>query len=106
MKFHVATGDVIVAGTDGLFDNLFDQEVVEAVLQGNKEGLGPQELASRIALLALERAHGNSDTPFSVGAREAGYAYSGGKIDDITVIVANVACGDGDADADADAHDQ
>ncbi|XXG49034.1 hypothetical protein AAC387_Pa02g3324 [Persea americana] len=94
IKFHLATGDVIVAGTDGLFDNLFDNEVVDAVLQGKKEGLGSQEMASRIAQLAQQRAHGDSDTPFSVAAREAGYSFSGGKIDDITVIVANVACTD------------
>lgn len=68
--------------------------MVEAVLKGNKEGLGSQEMASRIAQLAQERAHGDSDTPFSVAAREAGYSFSGGKIDDITVIVANVACAD------------
>lgn len=94
IKFDLTTGDVIVAGTDGLFDNLFDNEVVEAVVQGNKEGLGPKEMASRIAQLALGRAHGQCDTPFSIAAREAGFSYSGGKIDDITVIVANVACAD------------
>ena len=45
-------GDVIVAGTDGLFSNLFDNEVAGAIVQGNKEGLGPQKMASMIAQLA------------------------------------------------------
>ncbi|KAL5988392.1 hypothetical protein ACLOJK_036156 [Asimina triloba] len=95
MEFGLMTGDVIVAGTDGLFDNLFDDEVVEAVLQGNKDGLSSQEMASRIANLAWERAHDNERvTPFAVAAQDAGYGHFGGKIDDITVIVANVADGD------------
>ena len=49
--FHLAPGDVIVAGTDGLFSNLFDNEVAGATVQGNKEGLGPQKMASMIAQL-------------------------------------------------------
>ncbi|XP_058069527.1 probable protein phosphatase 2C 55 isoform X3 [Magnolia sinica] len=94
MEFGLVTGDVIVAGTDGLFDNLFDNEVAEAILQGNRDGVGPQEMASRLAKLAWERAHDSERvTPFSIAAREAGYSFSGGKIDDITVIVANVTDG-------------
>ena len=41
--FHLAPGDVIVAGTDGLFSNLFDNEVAGAIVQGNKEGLEATE---------------------------------------------------------------
>ena len=37
------------------------------------------------------RAMSNDDSPFSVGARQAGmWGMSGGKLDDITVVVACV----------------
>eukprot|EP00894_Picocystis_sp_ML_P005001 jgi/Pico_ML_1/55518/g1193.t1 len=49
-------GDMIVLGTDGLFDNIFDEEV------------------AALATVAL-------------GAREAGFFYQGGKLDDVTVVV-------------------
>lgn len=87
----VMSGDVIVAGTDGLFDNLYTNEVTGVVLNAIRESLGPQATALKIAALARQRALDRKrQTPFSDAAKEAGYRYHGGKLDDITVVVSYV----------------
>ncbi|KAL8123809.1 putative protein phosphatase 2C 55 isoform X2 [Apium graveolens] len=87
----VVPGDVIVAGTDGLFDNLFNNEVTSIVLQGMREGLNPEALSEKLAASARERAlDRHRQTPFSTAAQEAGFRYYGGKLDDITVVVSYI----------------
>ncbi|KAJ0982656.1 hypothetical protein J5N97_010911 [Dioscorea zingiberensis] len=87
-SFPVASGDVIIAGTDGLFDNLYNNEVTAVVVHATRAGLGPQVTAQKIAALARQRAQDrNRQTPFSTAAQDAGYRYYGGKLDDITVVV-------------------
>ncbi|XP_012079067.1 probable protein phosphatase 2C 80 [Jatropha curcas] len=89
--FPVSPGDVIVAGTDGLFDNLYNNEVTAAVVHAARAGLGPQATAQKIADLARQRAlDRNRQTPFSAAAQDAGFRYYGGKLDDITVVVSYV----------------
>ncbi|XP_008798754.1 probable protein phosphatase 2C 55 [Phoenix dactylifera] len=89
--FPVAAGDVIVAGTDGLFDNLYNNEITAVVVHAIRAGLEPQVTAQKIAALARQRAQDkNRQTPFSSAAQEAGYRYYGGKLDDITVVVSYV----------------
>lgn len=86
-----APGDVIVAGTDGLFDNLYNNEVTAVVVHALRAGLGPQVTAQKIAALARQRAQDrNRQTPFSTAAQDAGFRYYGGKLDDITVIVSYI----------------
>lgn len=88
---EVAAGDVIIAGTDGLFDNLFAAEMETIVLQATWSGMGPDTTAQQIAYLAREHANDcNRQTPFSAAAQSAGYSFYGGKMDDITVIVSYV----------------
>ncbi|KAK4355267.1 hypothetical protein RND71_024238 [Anisodus tanguticus] len=92
-KIVVAPGDVLIAGTDGLFDNLYDKDISGVVIQAIEAGLGPQMTAQRIAELAQQRAMDQTkSSPFSDGAREAGFEYHGGKLDDITVVVSYVTC--------------
>ncbi|KAK3224078.1 hypothetical protein Dsin_011103 [Dipteronia sinensis] len=87
----VAPGDVIVAGTDGLFDNLYNNEVTAVVIHAVRAGLGPQVTAQKIAALARQRAlDKNRQTPFSTAAQDAGFRYYGGKLDDITVVVSYI----------------
>ncbi|MQL82763.1 hypothetical protein Taro_015244, partial [Colocasia esculenta] len=91
----VAPGDVIVAGTDGLFDNLYNDEVTTVVADAIRDGLGPQVTAQRIAALARQRAQDRKrQTPFSTAAQDAGYWYNGGKLDDITVVVSYITASD------------
>ncbi|KAK6774192.1 hypothetical protein RDI58_029431 [Solanum bulbocastanum] len=90
-KITVAPGDVVVAGTDGLFDNLYDADITEVVVHAVEAGLGPQMTAQKIAALAQQRAMDTTKpSPFSDAAKEAGFEYHGGKLDDITVVVSYV----------------
>ncbi|KAK4771880.1 hypothetical protein SAY86_013655 [Trapa natans] len=87
----VIPGDVVVAGTDGLFDNLYNNEITAVVVDAVRSGLEPQAMAQKIAALARQRAMDrNRQTPFASAAQEAGYRYHGGKLDDITVVVSYV----------------
>ncbi|KAK1359971.1 Protein phosphatase [Heracleum sosnowskyi] len=87
----VVPGDVIVAGTDGLFDNLFNDEVISIVADGLREGLNPNALSQKLAASAQQRAlNRHKQTPFSTAAKEAGFRYYGGKPDDITVVVSYI----------------
>ncbi|THU65749.1 hypothetical protein C4D60_Mb05t06920 [Musa balbisiana] len=84
----VEPGDIIVVATDGVFDNLFDSEVVRLI----KSGLVLNLSAERIASLIADEAQRNSfrrmkETPFSIACRKAGKRRKGGKKDDITVVV-------------------
>ncbi|GMI91240.1 hypothetical protein like AT4G16580 [Hibiscus trionum] len=87
----VAPGDVIIAGTDGLFDNLYNNEITAVVVHAVRAGFGPQVTAQKIAALARERAQARDrQTPFSTAAQDAGFRYYGGKLDDITVVVSYI----------------
>ncbi|KAJ8537993.1 hypothetical protein K7X08_014533 [Anisodus acutangulus] len=90
-KIPVAPGDVIIAGTDGLFDNLYSNDITAVVVHATRAGLAPQVAAQKIAVLARQRAQDkNRQTPFSSAAQEAGFRYYGGKLDDITVVVSYI----------------
>ncbi|OMO84300.1 phosphatase 2C (PP2C)-like protein [Corchorus olitorius] len=90
-RIPVLPGDVIVAGTDGLFDNLYNNEVTAVVVQAQRSGFSPEVTAKQIAALARERAMDrNRQTPFSKAAQDAGLRYYGGKLDDITVVVSYI----------------
>nr|GEU87488.1 probable protein phosphatase 2C 80 [Tanacetum cinerariifolium] len=90
-KIPVAVGDIIVAGTDGLFDNLYMNEVTALVVQGVRSKASPDAMAKNIADLARVKALDRKrQSPFSTAAQEAGFRYHGGKLDDITVVVSFV----------------
>ncbi|MCD7448493.1 hypothetical protein HAX54_042630 [Datura stramonium] len=90
-KIPVAPGDVIIAGTDGLFDNLYNNDITAVVVHAKRAGLPPQVAAQKIAALARQRAQDkNRQTPFSAAAQDAGFRYYGGKLDDITVTVSYI----------------
>ncbi|KAG6490783.1 probable protein phosphatase 2C 55 [Zingiber officinale] len=94
-NFPVASGDIVIAGTDGLFDNLYNNEITAIVIQATRASLGPQVTAQKIAALARQRAQDrNRQTPFSAAAQDAGYRYYGGKLDDITVVVSYITASD------------
>lgn len=91
-KVELEEGDVIVVGTDGLFDNLFDHEIVDLVAKGLEEKRKPKEVAELLASRAHQvGAKVTGKTPFGQSARKHGYHFVGGKMDDITVLVAFVA---------------
>jgi protein phosphatase PTC7 len=102
VQFQVGDGDVIVLGTDGLFDNLDDQSIADLVLASiagatttkQKRGLGrvmAQTLTKHAfdASMSMKR-EGRTQrvTPYSIAAQEEfDMIFNGGKKDDITVVV-------------------
>ncbi|XP_039014625.1 probable protein phosphatase 2C 80 [Hibiscus syriacus] len=49
IKVVVQAGDVIVAGTDGLFDNLSESQISETAVTGIERGLHPEDVAWQVA---------------------------------------------------------
>ncbi|KAJ6301676.1 hypothetical protein OIU77_015899 [Salix suchowensis] len=87
-EFDVEQGDVVVAGSDGVFDNLFGSEI-EEILQESEGESWPQDLAWSIATVAsMNSVSQEYDSPFAIAAESEGIEHVGGKIDDITAIVA------------------
>jgi len=89
----IRAGDVIVAASDGVIDNVFETEMASLVQdrlsefsRGNcSDAL--RKLAQRIARAAHN--HGKDDmfmSPFAVGARANGINHFGGKLDDVAVV--------------------
>lgn len=88
LKMPIESGDIIVCGSDGLLDNVFPSEI-EEILEGIEEETCPENLAEIIAELALFKSFDkSSDCPFARAAKKAKVDHVGGKIDDISVIVA------------------
>lgn len=83
-------GDIIIVGSDGLFDNLFDRDIYAIVMEHHNQSRSPAPLVRAL----MEAAYSNSRskravTPYSFGASEAlDMVYNGGKEDDITIVVA------------------
>lgn len=87
-ELELAEGDVVVVASDGVLDNLFAEEIVAIVREGVLLKKSELEVASRIAQLSSAKANLSSGrTPFAVAANQAGYQFSGGKLDDISVVV-------------------
>jgi protein phosphatase PTC7 len=89
---QVSSGDVIILGSDGLWDNISVPEVSKTVtgeiLKGSRPSIIAQRLAGRAFEAAMDR---KGSTPYSVSASEAfDMIYSGGKPDDITVLVTHL----------------
>lgn len=108
VRVRVRTGDLVVAATDGVFDNLFDHQVQAIVarhLGGAWRSGGPVEphlqgLATNIAKQAqrigLQEDQKDVITPFALAAHSEGLNFRGGKLDDTTVVVGLVCNDEGD----------
>lgn len=86
-------GDVIVFGSDGLFDNLFNSEIIDLIRKSSFESV--DKIAQDIALAAHKVSIDKTvHSPYSEWVRSLGNpewsAVVGGKRDDITVMVARV----------------
>ncbi|WCJ42019.1 hypothetical protein M5689_022847 [Euphorbia peplus] len=90
--FALDEGDVIITGTDGLFDNLYNQEIASIVFKSLEAGIKLQEIAEIIGGIAQEAGQSKSmRSPFSDEAHAAGFVgFLGGKLDHVTVIVSLV----------------
>ncbi|KAI8339036.1 phosphatase 2C-like domain-containing protein [Chlamydoabsidia padenii] len=101
-NIKVEKNDIIIMGSDGLYDNLFDKDIlgiieaqvapyklpgVNKVLQYEPQRLS-DALADRAKTVSDNRR--NVDSPFQTRAIHEGFYYQGGKVDDISVVVAVV----------------
>ena len=82
--------DILITATDGLFDNVFFNDIVHLCNEPS-EGASPLEYVEELcqSLGAIAKANSNLTTgssPFSKSALKHGYKYPGGKPDDITII--------------------
>jgi len=89
----VESGDVVVLGTDGLFDNLFDADIIKVVSSSGQQA-HPKDIAERLARKAYDVSFSEADSPFALEARRSGLprfkSFRGGKPDDIAVVVARM----------------
>mmetsp|Transcript_30970 Transcript_30970/g.65677 ORF Transcript_30970/g.65677 Transcript_30970/m.65677 type:complete len:377 (+) Transcript_30970:93-1223(+) len=107
IRVLVRPGDLVVAGTDGVFDNLFDHQVQAIVARhlGNAWRTGAsvephlQGLATSITKQAqrIGQQEDSKDviTPFALAAHSEGLPFRGGKLDDTTVVVGLVVVDEG-----------
>ncbi|KAI9305723.1 phosphatase 2C-like domain-containing protein [Cunninghamella echinulata] len=96
----VEEGDIMILGSDGLFDNLYDDEIMEEV-QNCMQQVPEQDLNKTSTMQSISEALAfrakvvsedveNPTSPFQVRAMHEGLYYQGGKADDISVLVALV----------------
>lgn len=89
----VQEGDLLILGSDGLFDNLFDDQIIACAESSSWEDV--EKLSYCLAEKSLQFSFDRKwDCPFNVNARKDGakryMKRQGGKRDDITVIAAKV----------------
>lgn len=85
-------GDVVFQASDGVWDNVPDDVILKALKKIALSEAETQETATEIAALAA--AYGLDKryvSPFALAAHRQGHSYTGGKLDDVTVVIAVVA---------------
>lgn len=91
VSVEVREGDVVVLATDGVTDNVFDDELLALVNKGTELHASEAEIAAQLAGLASRKANSPvAATPFASAVAKLGHEFAGGKLDDITVVVAFV----------------
>lgn len=98
-KVDLQSGDVILVATDGLWDNLSDEQILEVGLHLNildsffqaLKGVNADNLQAKCNTIALIARRLSNDTshqsPFAMKATEHGIRITGGKADDLTLII-------------------
>ncbi|RKO98906.1 hypothetical protein CXG81DRAFT_15295, partial [Caulochytrium protostelioides] len=91
----IQEGDIVLIGSDGLFDNVFDEEMVGIVASVTSRitftlanGVNPRVIADALIARALEVAEDRRclSSPFASRAIKEGLYYQGGKMDDVTIL--------------------
>ena len=90
----IEDGDILVCASDGLWDNLYPEEI-QRIVQEHAAIQDPWEYAHKTAAALVSQAvqkggDSYSQTPFSDEVRKLGYEWQGGKLDDTTVVVSRV----------------
>lgn len=80
--------DILILATDGLWDNLFDQDIIsEELLIKSDLKKSVENLVKKTRIAASQKDY---ESPFCIEARKSGLKRLGGKMDDITIVVAKV----------------
>jgi len=90
-EHDIEDGDIIILGTDGLFDNVDQETILQTLSEFVEEDrlVDVDNAAQAVGNKASELSHDKDFmSPFAKKARRARYAYHGGKPDDITLILA------------------
>jgi len=86
-KVALAEGDWIIVASDGLFDNLENDEIIKVLKKAP-----PDDAARLLSEKTFKLSQDKSkSSPFAKDAKKHGLKWAGGKPDDITVIVGFVA---------------
>lgn len=89
VTLNVQEGDIFLCASDGVYDNVELDDLLQHLTCVREKGC--THVAEAIGSLAAQNARNKQlMTPFARHAREAGYYYEGGKLDDITAVVAQV----------------
>jgi protein phosphatase PTC7 len=96
-KAKLEKGDLIISGTDGLWDNVWMntiENVVKQIIEDSRNCLR-MVMVANIADFLAKSSHVNGmrkdfHSPFAEEARKAGFQFMGGKIDDVTVVASLV----------------
>lgn len=80
-------GDWVVVATDGLYDNVADDEIVEAAAAASDAMALAESLGSLASVRSVDEEF---RSPFMLAAEKAGVQWRGGKADDITVVAMNM----------------
>lgn len=88
-------GDIIIAYTDGLSDNVHATEISQITSLVMRQGLNEERSAQDLADRLVEYARicmfkKDKVSPFQMNAAREGIFFRGGKVDDVTVVVAIV----------------
>lgn len=99
VSVRVRAGDIVVAGSDGVFDNLFDHQVQAIVARhlarawNTRTEVVPQlsglamSIAKQAQRIGQQEDHKDIITPFTLSAHSEGLSFPGGKLDDTTVVI-------------------
>ena len=70
MELRLMSGDIIVTGTDGLFDNVFAEEMASLVTYSRRRGDSPAQAAQVLADFSLTKSTDqNHMSPFAYAAQ-------------------------------------
>lgn len=91
--FDIENEDVVVVGSDGLFDNVYCEDIIKIGSMLKKFSLPPKDyclrMAKELVMMAIQKGWDSEYwSPFARNAEKAGMNHRGGKLDDTSVVVA------------------
>ncbi|OAF64967.1 hypothetical protein A3Q56_07321, partial [Intoshia linei] len=94
-KLGIELNDIILIATDGLFDNMFNIEILENLKSLNTNSTHLMQHMQDVVNNIVKKAHSNAFdsewmSPFAETAHQHGISMKGGKPDDITVVLSKV----------------